>query len=104
MASTEKRINLVEDAAQEVPLTAGQSVNQTVEDVDMLALLLSKLSPGAPASKALDFSQTYRQEGIDEVFNMTKQMNAKRLPLAEQAKLPPRANWTDEGKISENSG
>ena len=102
--SPEKRVVLVGDAAHVIPPAAGQGVNQVFEDIDVLALLLSKLSPSAPLSKALDFWQTSRQERVDKVLDLTKQMNAKRLPPAEQAKLPPGAIWSDGGKTRGDGG
>ncbi len=103
-ASADKRVIIVGDAAHAISPTAGQGVNQTFEDIDMLALLISKLSLGAPLRKALDFWQTYRQEKVDKVLDLTKQMNAKRLPPAEQAKLPPGAIWSDKGKTRGEGG
>lgn len=86
------RVIIVGDAAHAIPPTAGQGVNQAFEDVNSLALLLAgadKLEP------ALEFWQKFRQERINKVLELTKQLNAKRLPPAEQAKLPPGAIWTD---------
>ena len=103
-ASAQDRVIIVGDAAHAIPPTAGQGVNQAFEDIEMLALLLSKLSPKAPLSKALNFWQTYRQERVDKVLDLTKQMNAKRLPPAEQAKLPPGTIWKDEGKTHGDGG
>lgn len=103
-ASDEKRVIIVGDAAHAIPPSAGQGVNQAFEDIDMLALLLSKLSSSAPLSKALDFWQTFRQERVDKVLDLTNQMNAKRLPPSEQAKLPPGAIWREEGKTKGEGG
>ena len=103
-ASAGNRVIIVGDAAHAIPPTAGQGVNQAFEDIDMLALLLSKLSSSAPLSKALDFWQAFRQERADKVLDLTKQMNAKRLPPAEQAKLPPGAIWSGEGKTRGEGG
>ena len=96
-ASPQGRVVIVGDAAHAIPPTAGQGVNQAFEDIYMLALLLSKLSPSAPLAKALVFWQTFRQERVEKVLDLTKQLNAKPLPPAEQAKLPPGAIWSDEG-------
>ena len=71
-ASDEKRVITVGDAAHAIPPTAGQGVNQAFEDIDMLATLLSKLSSSAPLSKALNFWQTFRQERVDKVLDLTK--------------------------------
>ncbi|KAK2808457.1 hypothetical protein FQN50_004665 [Emmonsiellopsis sp. PD_5] len=103
-ASPSDRVIVLGDAAHAIPPTAGQGVNQAFEDVNMLALLLSKLSPMVPLADALRFWQDYRQERIDKVLELTKQMNAKRLPPAEQAKLPPGAIWTDESATRGEGG
>ena len=95
-ASTSNRVIIVGDAAHAIPPTAGQGVNQAFEDVNMLAILLSKLSSKIGLPDALQFWQSYRQERVDKILELTKQMNAKRLPPSEQAKLPPDAIWTDE--------
>ena len=70
----------------------------------MLALLLSKLSPSAPLLTALNFWQNHRQERVDKVLDLIKQMNAKRLPRAEQVKLPSGAIWSDEGRTRGEGG
>lgn len=103
-ASPADRVIVVGDAAHAIPPTAGQGVNQAFEDVNMLALLLSKLSPQVPLAEALKFWQDYRQAGIDKVLELTQQMNAKRLPPAEQAKLPPGAIWKDESATRGEGG
>ena len=96
-ASPQGRVVIVGDAAHAIPPTAGQGVNQAFEDIDMLALLLSKLSASAPLAKVLGFWQMYRQERVDKALDPTNQMNANRLPPVEQAKLPSGAIWSDEG-------
>lgn len=103
-ASEQKRVIVVGDAAHAIPPTAGQGVNQAFEDVNMLALLLSKLSPKTPLTDSLTFWQEYRQARIDKILELTNQMNAKRLPPAEQAKLPPGAIWEDESATRGEGG
>jgi hypothetical protein len=66
----------------------------------MLAILLSKLSPKIRLLDALRFWQSYWQEQIDKILELTKQMNAKRLPPAEQGKLPPGSTWSNNSATS----
>lgn len=95
-ASACDRVIIVGDAAHAIPPTAGQGVNQAFEDVDLLVILLSKLSSNITLPNALHFWQSYRQERVDKILELTKQMNAKRLPPSEQANLPPSAIWADK--------
>ncbi|KAI6081643.1 kynurenine 3-monooxygenase [Hypoxylon rubiginosum] len=94
--SDSKRIILVGDAAHAIPPTAGQGANQAFEDVRALATLLSELSPDVPFEKAAAQWQAYRQDRIKRVLDLTMQMNAKRLPESERAKMPPGAIWSDQ--------
>jgi 2-polyprenyl-6-methoxyphenol hydroxylase-like FAD-dependent oxidoreductase len=103
-ASWKDRVIIVGDAAHAIPPTAGQGVNQAFEDINMLAILLSRLSSKVTLSDALAFWQKYRQERVDKILELTKQMNAKRLPPAEQAKLPPGAIWSDESATRGDGG
>ena len=103
-ASKKDRVIVLGDAAHAIPPTAGQGVNQAFEDVNMLAILLSKLSAKIPLADALKFWQDYRQQRVDRVLELTKQMNAKRLPPAEQAKLPPGTIWSDESATRGEGG
>ena len=97
-------IVLIGDAAHAIAPSAGQGVNQAVEDSYMLALVLSKISLQISISKALGFWQTFRKERVEKVIELTAQVNARRLPLAEQAKLPPGAIWKDDSSVSGEGG
>ena len=70
----------------------------------MLAILLSQLSLKVTLPSALSFWQKYRQERADKVLELTQQMNAKRLPPSEQAKIPPGAIWKDESATRGEGG
>ncbi|KAH6856077.1 hypothetical protein B0I37DRAFT_68005 [Chaetomium sp. MPI-CAGE-AT-0009] len=91
------RVIPVGDAAHAIPPTVGQGANQAVEDVCALAALLARLSPEVPLDAAARAWQGYRQARVQRILELTAQMNAKRLPEAEKAKLPPGAIWTDAG-------
>ena len=98
------RVILVGDAAHAIPPTAGQGANQAFEDVRALATLLSKLSASVPLDKAAAAWQAYRQGRVRAVLELTNQMNAKRLPEAERAKLPPGAVWGDASQTRGDRG
>lgn len=100
-ASEAGRVIIVGDAAHAIPPTAGQGVNQAFEDVNSLALLLAGTDKLAPA---LEFWQRFRQERVNKVLELTKQMNAKRLPPSEQAKLPAGAIWSDQSATCGEGG
>jgi 2-polyprenyl-6-methoxyphenol hydroxylase-like FAD-dependent oxidoreductase len=102
--SDSKRIILVGDAAHAIPPTVAQGANQAFEDVRSLATLLSSLSDKVPLDKAAAKWQSYRQARIDKVLELTKQMNAKRMPEAMRAKLPPGAIWSDQSLTRGDGG
>lgn len=78
-ASPTKRVVIVGDAAHAIPPSAGQGINQAFEDVYMLALLLGK-SGGENMGDALGFWQAYRQERVDRVLALNKQIDLRRMP------------------------
>ncbi|MCJ1248104.1 hypothetical protein MMC30_005319 [Trapelia coarctata] len=100
-ASAKSKVIILGDAAHAIPPTAGQGVNQAFEEIYMLALLLSKLSPKTSLPEALSFWQEYRPQRIDKALDLTRQMNAKRLPPAEQAKVAAGLIWKEEDTAGE---
>ncbi|KAI1503895.1 kynurenine 3-monooxygenase [Biscogniauxia marginata] len=72
--------------------------------VRALATLLSKLSPDVPLDKAAEQWQAYRKDRVKRVLDLTQQMNAKRLPESERAKLPPGAIWSDQSLTRGDGG
>lgn len=103
-ASSSGKVIILGDAAHAVPPTTGQGVNQAFEDVWMLALLLKDLGEGVDLEKALNFWQGWRQERVDRILDLTKAMNNKRLPLAEQQKLPKGEVWRGSMEDTEQMG
>ncbi len=103
-ASASGKIIILGDAAHAVPPTTGQGVNQAFEDVWMLGLLLKDLGEGVELENALEFWQRWRQERVDGILDLTKAMNNKRLPLAEQRKLPKGHVWSGSVEDTEQMG
>ncbi|MCJ1392964.1 hypothetical protein MMC18_005836 [Xylographa bjoerkii] len=102
--SSDRRVIILGDAAHAIPPSAGQGVNQCLEDIHMLALLLPKLSDKITLPDALDFWQSCRQERVGKALGLAQQMNIKRLPPAEQAKLPAGTVWKDESATTGEGG
>ena len=102
-ATSSRQVIILGDAAHAIPPTAGQGVNQAFEDVYMLAALLTRISPKITLPAVLDFWHSSRQERIDKVLHLTKQMNAKRLPLSGKAKLVAPDIWKG-GRDAEEAG
>lgn len=84
--SPSRRVILSGDAAHAIPPTVGQGANQAFEDAYSLALILSKLGPKLQLQNALDYWQSFRQERIDKILDLTAKMNQRRLPTAAQGK------------------
>lgn len=103
-ASARGRVIILGDAAHAIPPTAGQGVNQAFEDTYTLALLLSKQSSRIPTSEALRRWQDYRQKRVDKVLDLTRQMNNKRLPAADRARLAKESIWRDESATRGEGG
>ncbi|KAI1825839.1 kynurenine 3-monooxygenase [Xylaria intraflava] len=96
--SEKRRVAILGDAAHAIPPTTGQGASQAFEDTSSLALLLSTLSENAGIKwgDALDFWQKMRQDRIDALLVLTKQLNNKRLPLEKQKLLAKGEVWVDE--------
>ncbi|KAI1359989.1 kynurenine 3-monooxygenase [Xylaria arbuscula] len=102
--SESKRVILVGDAAHAIPPTVGQGANQAIEDVCALASLLSRISQEVPLDQAATLWQSYRQERVQRILDLTQQMNAKRLPESEKVRLPLGAVWTEQTLTSKECG
>lgn len=95
-----RRIVILGDAAHAVPPTTGQGASQAFEDVLTLGLLVARLreerSPGLRWEDALDFWQKLRQERMDDLLELTRRLNNKRLPMEKQVLLGKDDLWSDE--------
>ena len=103
-ASDSGKVIILGDAAHAVPPTTGQGVNQAFEDVWMLALLLKNLGGGVELENAVGFWQRGRQGRVDTILDLTRAMNNKRLPLAEQQRLPKGDVWSGGVEDTEQMG
>ncbi|KAI0398969.1 FAD dependent oxidoreductase [Xylaria palmicola] len=98
------RVLILGDAAHAIPPTLGQGASQAFEDVMGLAFLLAKLkgNSGLEWAEALRFWQKMRQDRIEDLLVLTKQLNNKRLPLEKQKLLAEEDLWVDQS--AENPG
>ncbi|KAK2604626.1 hypothetical protein N8I77_007539 [Diaporthe amygdali] len=80
-ASEKRRVIILGDAAHAIPPSAGQGINQAFEDVYILSLLLGRASEIMNLQDALSFWQSYRQDRVDKVFELNKQIDLRRMPV-----------------------
>jgi 2-polyprenyl-6-methoxyphenol hydroxylase-like FAD-dependent oxidoreductase len=79
-ASEKRRVIILGDAAHAIPPSAGQGINQAFEDVYILSLLLGRSGEIGSLQDALSFWQSYRQDRVDKVFELNKQIDLRRMP------------------------
>ena len=89
-ASESRRVIIVGDAAHAIPPSAGQGINQAFEDVYMLALVLSQGGQNTSTQDALSFWQKYRQERVDKILELNKQIDKRRMPIDDRAQTVDR--------------
>jgi 2-polyprenyl-6-methoxyphenol hydroxylase-like FAD-dependent oxidoreductase len=89
-ASQERRVIILGDAAHAIPPSAGQGINQAFEDVYMFALLLAQADK-VKMQDALSFWQSYRQQRIDKVMDLNRQIDLRRAPKASADGTPQEA-------------
>lgn len=78
-ASKHSRVVILGDAAHAIPPTAGQGINQAFEDIYTYSLILAKVK-GPRLNDALKVWQRGRQERVDLVLELNKQIDTRRLP------------------------
>jgi 2-polyprenyl-6-methoxyphenol hydroxylase-like FAD-dependent oxidoreductase len=78
-ASPHRRVVILGDAAHAIPPSAGQGINQAFEDIYMFSLLLAQADK-IEMQKALTFWQKYRQERIEQIMLLNKQIDLRRMP------------------------
>lgn len=80
-ASEKRRVLILGDAAHAIPPSAGQGINQAFEDVYMFALLLAEAKRGkAKLEDTLTTWVSYRQDRINKVLELNKQVDLRRMP------------------------
>lgn len=80
-ASAKRRVVILGDAAHAIPPSAGQGINQAFEDVYMFSLLLAaSKTRGVNLEGALTFWQGYRQDRINKILELNKQIDLRRMP------------------------
>jgi 2-polyprenyl-6-methoxyphenol hydroxylase-like FAD-dependent oxidoreductase len=84
-SSLNKRVVMLGDAAHAIPPSAGQGINQAFEDIYMFALLLAQAGK-VEMQKALTFWQQYRQERIEAIMALNKQIDLRRMSSDEKTK------------------
>lgn len=91
------RVLILGDAAHAIPPTTGNGASQAFEDVMSLALVLSTLNEKKDLrwEDASEFWQKMRQDRIEQLLLLTKQLNNKRLPLEKQRLLNEEDLWVD---------
>ncbi|KAI0151744.1 hypothetical protein GGR57DRAFT_503673 [Xylariaceae sp. FL1272] len=93
-----RRVVILGDAAHAIPPTTGQGASQAFEDAFTLALMVSAVSENESVKweEALQYWQKIREDRVDDLLVLTKQLNNKRLPPSAQTNLSKEELWTDE--------
>ncbi|PYH98141.1 FAD/NAD(P)-binding domain-containing protein [Aspergillus ellipticus CBS 707.79] len=85
-SSVQGRVVILGDAAHAIPPTAGQGINQALEDVFTYALVwgrCQKEEGEGGLQRALGIWQRGRQERVDRVLDLNDQIDRRRLPRKE---------------------
>lgn len=99
--SPSRRVVILGDAAHAIPPSAGQGINQAFEDVYIFALLMgNKEAEKVDVRDRLEFWQRYRQERIEKVMALNRQIDLRRMPkkegVVEEGEEPIELGWLYE--------
>jgi 2-polyprenyl-6-methoxyphenol hydroxylase-like FAD-dependent oxidoreductase len=84
-ASAKRRVVILGDSAHAIPPSAGQGINQAFEDGYMFSLLLAaSKTRGVDFEGALSFWQKYRQDRVNKILELNKQIDLRRMPKDKQ--------------------
>jgi 2-polyprenyl-6-methoxyphenol hydroxylase-like FAD-dependent oxidoreductase len=86
--SKKRRVVILGDAAHAIPPSAGQGINQAFEDVYIFALLLGQVDK-VDTQKALKFWQEYREQRVEKILLLNKQIELRRMIKEERDKMLP---------------
>lgn len=104
-SSKSGKVIIMGDAAHAIPPTAGQGANQAFEDAFSLALLLKwALGGDVNLKPALEAWQKYRQDRVEQVLELSNEMNNMRLSEEEKKNLPKEKVWHDQSAESGEAG
>ncbi|KAL4922026.1 hypothetical protein BDW62DRAFT_217861 [Aspergillus aurantiobrunneus] len=79
-SSKHSRVIILGDAAHAIPPSAGQGINQAFEDVFTFTLIFRRCREGDLA-RGLKIWQAGRQERVDRVLVLNKEIDKRRLPM-----------------------
>ncbi|CAL5873018.1 uncharacterized protein PFLUO_LOCUS7287 [Penicillium psychrofluorescens] len=92
-SSKRGKVLVIGDAAHAIPPTGGQGLNQGLEDVLSLSLILAAIrKKKVQLRNSLDWWQDMRQQRIDRVIELAREISARRRP-----------GWTGENAESIDS-
>ncbi|KAJ2895684.1 putative kynurenine 3-monooxygenase protein [Zalerion maritima] len=101
--SEKGKVVLMGDAAHAIPPTTGQGAGMAVEDgVTLGEIIAASLGPQATVKWADGFRwwQETRKKRLNQLIELTTQLNSRRLPPEKQAELPKEQIWVDESETN----
>lgn len=94
--SQTRNVVIVGDAAHAIPPSAGQGISQAFEDAYILAVILGQREKLSSLGDGLEFWQTYRQQRVDKILELNKQIDRRRMPTSDKV-------YGDKGGIAKES-